>query len=983
MFLFEGFIMNYNKFFLAIVFFILFLIPFSSSFSIVIYQFQPAVQTNGYYQFNTSQNWQTVPLSYSLWPTGAEAFLSGNYDVRLTQSAQSGGVASLNFLQGSALEMDAVNGQILNFYIDSISGPVVFYMDGTLNLKAVNGANVNLIFSASSSSQVTFDTHANVTISQGSSIINNGNTQSFLVNNGTLIVNGSLISSENFINNASGFAFITGTLTANGFTNYGNILNSGSSIFSGPAFNNDVNASINNTSKMNFNGSMINTGGASIINYDTLNFNSSVTNSSNAIISNLVTTSLTGVMNFNGSLSNITNAVINNEGTINFYGNMSNSGTFNNYGAVVNVNNSALFNQSGTLTLNSQTRGSLVIGSTLNLNGNGTFNQLGNFTIYSGSSLNVNDGFVVNQSGTLSNFGQINFLGTSSLTNSNSILNSGIINFTSQALSNMSNGVILNDAGGTFNVSNGSLLNSGLFRNLGSSTIATLTNSAGASISNSGSMTIQNLTNQGSFTNTATNPLTVSGNFVNSGGAFFSNQGSNFSVAGNLSNLGSSTIENNGTWVKTGGIFNNGTGSDNNSILLNSASLSLNGTVLNNFAQVTNTGTMNFDSTSRLNNFAKGVITNSGTLNVDTNLFNATQATLINNGGIANFLSFVNTNNGQIINNNGGFLTINGAILNSRGSITNNSGTMQNTTSSSLANLLGGSIENKSTVNWTKMSLTNGGIGDNASAILNRTGGAINFTSNSVVSNYAVITNDANASISFDSTSSLNNVSGGIVNNFGTLQFANGGTLSNTGQITNNGTISVATFTNQGLYHGAGFFNGAFINQGNVLPGNSPGLMTFSGPYTEQGTLIIGIENNGLAAANQAASFLIWGTARIDGSLDLTALTSKLQVDLLSGFMPSVGDTFEIVDYFAGQLSGVYANLNLPTLAVGNWLILYNQPSSYNWGNGFTYQSIVLQVTLPEPSTYLMLGSFLIVLGFVWRKKNSFFFPKKLGLQSF
>ena len=145
--------------------------------------------------------------------------------------------------------------------------------------------------------------------------------------------------------------------------------------------------------------------------------------------------------------------------------------------------------------------------------------------------------------------------------------------------------------------------------------------------------------------------------------------------------------------------------------------------------------------------------------------------------------------------------------------------------------------------------------------------------------------------------------------------------ISAANTVTNNSVIRVissAAFENFGLLNGNGKVYGDLINSGTLAPGNSPGKFTVTGNYTATNTAVHNIE---IAAANlfdtisieQDSSFAS-GTAVINGTLN---------VSLLNGYIPALGESYKIVTYGGG--SGNFSATNLPLLPTGMmWTVSYN-----------------------------------------------------------
>jgi hypothetical protein len=136
-----------------------------------------------------------------------------------------------------------------------------------------------------------------------------------------------------------------------------------------------------------------------------------------------------------------------------------------------------------------------------------------------------------------------------------------------------------------------------------------------------------------------------------------------------------------------------------------------------------------------------------------------------------------------------------------------------------------------------------------------------------------------------------------------TLTVNSGNTLTVSGTLTNNGTIK-----------GNGTIaNASFINTGLIAPGNSPGLLSLTGNYTNtNGTLAIELAGTGVAGTNYD-QFAVSGSATLGGTLNLS---------LISGYTPVPNDQFTIMTY--GSKSGTFTTTNLPVISPNTWNISYN-----------------------------------------------------------
>lgn len=151
--------------------------------------------------------------------------------------------------------------------------------------------------------------------------------------------------------------------------------------------------------------------------------------------------------------------------------------------------------------------------------------------------------------------------------------------------------------------------------------------------------------------------------------------------------------------------------------------------------------------------------------------------------------------------------------------------------------------------------------------------------------------------------------------------------------INNDSTGDGNVIVQNGSLSGNGSIAGDVSNQsGTISPGNSPGLLAINGDFTqaEQGTLLI--ELAGTAARTE------YDVLQVDGAV---SLGGALEVSLLDGFEPLVGDTFSLLEF--GSLSGNFDEILLP--ALGNGLV---------WDDSVLYSNGSITV-IPEPTTLLLL----------------------------
>ncbi|MCX5633422.1 MAG: PEP-CTERM sorting domain-containing protein [Phycisphaerae bacterium] len=137
---------------------------------------------------------------------------------------------------------------------------------------------------------------------------------------------------------------------------------------------------------------------------------------------------------------------------------------------------------------------------------------------------------------------------------------------------------------------------------------------------------------------------------------------------------------------------------------------------------------------------------------------------------------------------------------------------------------------------------------------------------------------------------------------------------------------------------GSGIINGSIVNSGGLLsPGHSAGMITINGNYTQDPDGMLLMEIAGLGSG-QFDVLNVTGIAYLDG---------LLEISLLNGFSPTLGDTFDILNF--GSYSGQFAMVQGLDLGCGKYFEL-----DYS-ANGLRLTSV------PEPSSL-----YLAVIGSLW-----------------
>jgi fibronectin-binding autotransporter adhesin len=146
----------------------------------------------------------------------------------------------------------------------------------------------------------------------------------------------------------------------------------------------------------------------------------------------------------------------------------------------------------------------------------------------------------------------------------------------------------------------------------------------------------------------------------------------------------------------------------------------------------------------------------------------------------------------------------------------------------------------------------------------------------------------------------------GTLNVNGPLTVKNGGLLDigpgSTANVALSQTISLAT---GGRLTGGGVVAGSVANtSGVVSPGSSPGVLTVNGNYQQQSSGALQLQIGGLASGTEFDRFVVNGSATLNGIL---------KISLLNGFQPSLGHSFDLLDW--QTVSGTFSSVQLPSLA--------------------------------------------------------------------
>jgi len=198
----------------------------------------------------------------------------------------------------------------------------------------------------------------------------------------------------------------------------------------------------------------------------------------------------------------------------------------------------------------------------------------------------------------------------------------------------------------------------------------------------------------------------------------------------------------------------------------------------------------------------------------------------------------------------------------------------------------------------------------------------------------------------------------------GTLRAANGMLLEQGKNLVGRGTV-YGNFVNQGDVYGDGsaagqvivFAAGSTVSgigsfenvvfDGTYSPGNSPAITNLTnGQFSSASSLLI--ELGGTQPGTQYD--------RVVDSGVLTLLGGTLNVLLYNGFVPSFGDSFEILPF--GQLVGDFGIASYPALSGG-----------LSWQRTTSATAMTINI-VPEPTTAALVAIGAGLVGFMSRRKR-------------
>ncbi len=183
------------------------------------------------------------------------------------------------------------------------------------------------------------------------------------------------------------------------------------------------------------------------------------------------------------------------------------------------------------------------------------------------------------------------------------------------------------------------------------------------------------------------------------------------------------------------------------------------------------------------------------------------------------------------------------------------------------------------------------------------------------------------ASSGYTSIAGSASIAGGAIGSINGVRVKSGKTLSGFGSVNgpldNQGTVTGGTASNvlhlTGKVTGPGSFTQNVSFEGSYSPGNSPASVSFDATTLASTNQLL-MEIGGTTAGTQFDHITATGTLTLGGALN---------VSLINAFTPAAGQSFDLLDFNPGSLSGTFSSINLPSLSAG---LQWNASQLYSTG---------------------------------------------------
>ena len=365
-----------------------------------------------------------------------------------------------------------------------------------------------------------------------------------------------------------------------------------------------------------------------------------------------------------------------------------------------------------------------------------------------------------------------------------------------------------------------------------------------------------------------------------------------------------------------------------------------------------------------------GALTNAGSLGIDTGAGRLSGGTIVNLGTIDQSANFSMTADGTRFVNSGVVqLTHNASI----GNGVSGTPVFSNTAGGSFAKVAGTgtstvsgiAFDNQGLVTVSSGTLTLADVAQHPTGSNTLAAGSWEVKAGAtlnILSGGDIVINQAQVSLSgVGSTFAKINM---LADNQGSFSILDGRSFTTAGDLLNPGTLTVGagsvltlgghgTLISTGILRGGGTIVGNVFSSGRATPGRSVGTLSIDGNLSLQAPPGAASETGVLEI--ELADVSSFDVLAVSGSATLAGV---LKVDLLPGYLPTVGDSFAVLSF--ASWSGGFQAYDLPALTGG----LYLQPV-------LSADRLTLTVAVPEPASWAMMLVGAAALGLAMRRRHT------------